>query len=101
MAEEKRLALVIGNAGYRVATRLANPVNDALRMAEALERLRFEVRLARDCDINDLDSRLRAFTRSLKGADVGLLYYSGHAIQLHGENYLVPVDARLEEPDDL
>lgn len=98
---ERRVALVIGNAAYRVATALDNPVNDALRMADTLERLRFEVKMVSDCDINDLDSNLRAFTRRLEGTDVGLLYYSGHAIQFNGENYLIPVDARLEEPEDL
>jgi hypothetical protein len=57
--------------------------------------------MARDCDINDFDSCLRNFNRGLRGVDVGLLFYSGHAIQLNGENYLVPVDARLEDPEDL
>jgi hypothetical protein len=98
---ERRIALVVGNADYKTATPLVNPVNDALQMAGALERLGFEVKFARNCDINDFHSSLRDFTRSLGGSDVGLLYYSGHALQFDGENYLIPIDARLEEPDDL
>ena len=58
-SQERRIALVIGNAAYRVATALDNPVNDALRMADALERLLFDVKMAPNCDINDLDSNLR------------------------------------------
>jgi hypothetical protein len=98
---EKRIALVIGNAAYRAATVLANPVNDALQMTEALERLGFEVKCARDCDINEFDKQLRDFRRKLAGSDAGLFYYSGHALQFGGENYLIPIDARLEEPEDL
>jgi uncharacterized caspase-like protein len=98
---EKRIALVVGNANYEAATVLANPVNDALQMTAALERLGFKVTLARNCDISEFNKSLRIFTRNLIGSDVGLLYYSGHALQFDGENYLIPIDARLEEPDDL
>jgi uncharacterized caspase-like protein len=98
---EKRMALVVGNAGYKHATTLDNPINDALRMADVLDRLHFQVILVRNCDINDFNRSLRNFTRKLEGADVGLLYYSGHALQYNGENYLIPIDARLEEADDL
>jgi esterase/lipase superfamily enzyme len=99
VAAEKRIALVIGNAAYEAAAALANPVNDALQMAGALERLGFDVMFGYDCDINEFDKRLREFTRKLVGSDVGLLYYSGHALQLDGENYLIPIDARLVEAD--
>jgi hypothetical protein len=98
---ESRIALVVGNADYKAATVLANPVNDALRMAAALDRLGFKVTFARNCDISEFNKSLRNFTRNLIGSDVGLLYYSGHALQFDGENYLIPIDARLEEPDDL
>src|SRR5262245_28885153 len=98
---EKRIALVIGNAAYRAATVIANPANDALQMAEALGLLGFEVKFAQDCDINEFDKQLRDFRRKLAGSDAGLFYYSGHALQFGGENYLIPIDARLEEPDDL
>src|SRR5262249_50051722 len=79
---------------------LANPVYDAVQMAEALERLGFEVTVSKNCGINEFDKALRRFTRHLVGLEVGLLYYSGHALQFDGENYLIPVDAHLEEPDD-
>jgi uncharacterized caspase-like protein len=98
---EKRIALVIGNAAYETAAVLANPVNDALKMAEALRRLGFEVGFARDCKLNEFNKQLREFTRKLGESDVALLYYSGHALNFGGENFLIPIDARLEEPDDL
>src|SRR5712691_13404541 len=92
MPDSEKRALVIGNANYKTATVLDNPLNDAVRVADALDRLGFAVTIAKDCDINDFDNELRSFTRQLEGSDVALLYYSGHALQLHGENYLVPVD---------
>jgi uncharacterized caspase-like protein len=98
---QRRIALVIGNAAYSISSQLTNPVNDGLQMAEALERLGFEVKFASNCGINEFDTQLRNFMRKLAGSDAGLFYYSGHALQFGGENYLIPVDARLEEPDDL
>jgi Caspase domain len=99
---EKRIALVVGNAAYRHATALLNPVDDAVQMAAALDRLNFRVKLACDCDINAFQNELRSFSDRLKEKpDVGLFYYSGHALQFDGDNYLIPIDARLEEPKDL
>ena len=98
---EKRFALVVGNSQYEHATVLNNPLNDAVKMAASLERLGFAVQVRADCGINDFGKELRNFVRRLDGADVGLFFYSGHALQFDGENYLVPVDALLEEPDDL
>jgi Caspase domain len=98
---EKRVALVVGNANYMTATALDNPINDALQVTAALERLGFQVKLAKNCNVYEFQKQLREFNRGLDGSAVGLLYYSGHALQHEGENYLVPVDARLEEPDDL
>ena len=98
---EKRFALVVGNSQYEHATVLNNPLNDAVKMAELLERLGFAVQVRADCGLNDFGREVRNFVRRLDGADVGLFFYSGHALQFDGENYLVPVDALLEEPEDL
>lgn len=98
---ERRVALVIGNADYRNAATLANPVRDAVDIATALNRLGFEVLVARDTDRPGMERMLREFGRRLEGASVGLFYYAGHGFQMDGVNFLVPVDARLEAERDV
>lgn len=98
---EKRAALVIGNSGYQHAAALPNPANDARDMAAALTASGFEVVLGIDLDRRGFDDKVRAFTRLLEKADVALLYYAGHGLQVSGANFLVPVDARLETERDL
>jgi uncharacterized caspase-like protein len=88
MVKEKRIALAVGNANYKFATPLQNPLNDALKIAEALERLNFDVWTAEDCSINDFQIALPNFYERIEGADAALFYYSGHALQYDGENYL-------------
>ena len=91
-----RVALVVGNSTYAHIGRLPNPENDAADMSEALRRLGFEVTTELDADRVELTAALRAFTRRSAGADVSLVFYAGHGIEMDGVNYLVPVDARLE-----
>jgi formylglycine-generating enzyme required for sulfatase activity len=98
---EKRLALVIGNAGYRDAGRLANPVNDAQDLAGALTRLQFEVTLEKDLTLAKFSRAITDFAAKARGADVALFYFSGHGLQLNGVNYLMPVDAKLENEFDV
>ena len=97
---ETRVALVVGNGGYRRLP-LANPVNDARDMTAALKSVGFDVVEALDADRRKLDGALRAFTDKLASADVALLYYAGHGLQVGLQNYLVPVDAKLERERDL
>ena len=98
---EKRVALVIGNAAYVKSSVLANPVNDASDMAKALTEAGFEVILGLDLDKRGFDGKVRDFARALNDADVALFYYAGHALQVSGRNYLVPVDASMERERDL
>ncbi len=100
-AAAKRVALVIGNAAYVQANALTNPVNDAADMAKALTEAGFDVTLGLDLDRRGFDERLRAFSRSLDGADTAVLFYAGHGLQVAGRNYLVPVDAGLGTERDL
>ena len=93
---ERRVALVIGNAAY--GQPLRNPVKDATRVAEVLRSLDFDVLLETNLDKPGMERVLRRFMGLLAGADVGLFYYSGHALQADGRNYLLPVTAGLE-PD--
>lgn len=98
---EKRVALVIGNSAYRYAPPLANPLNDAGDMAEKLRGLGFEVVSGSDLDLNGVRNTVRDFVSRLDGADIALFYYAGHGLQVNGENYLAPVDARLSSAIDL
>ena len=97
----KRIALVIGNSAYKDAPLLANPTNDAEDVAKTLSGLGFQVTKSLDLNKAEMDRALSSFASSLKGAEVGLFYYAGHGLQVSGQNYLVPVDARLESPSAL
>jgi hypothetical protein len=98
---EQRVALVIGNGAYRNAVALPNPRNDAQDVAVALRRLGFNVIAGVDLDRAGMDEHLIRFARAAREADVALFYYSGHAMQFAGVNYLMPVDARLSDEADL
>ena len=91
----RRVALLIGNSAYRETSPLTNPVNDATAMAAALRELRFDVTLEKDVDEDAMDDALADFEERSAGADMALVFYAGHGMELNGENYLVPVDARL------
>ena len=97
----QRVALVIGNAEYRHTAPLRNPRNDAADVARALEGLGFEVIEGIDVDKSAFGSMLREFAKAARGAEVTLFFYAGHGLQVEGENYLVPTDARLADEVDL
>ncbi len=98
---EKRVALVVGNSSYTSTTPLRTPVNDAIDVASALDRLGFEVIRGLDLDNVGMRDKVRLFSERMSGADVGLFYYGGHGIQVSGKNYLVPIDAKLNATSDL
>jgi len=98
---EKRVALVIGNGAYRNAIVLPNPRNDAEDVSAALERLGFEIIFGIDLDKSGMDDAAIRFARAAREADVAIFYYSGHAMQFAGYNYLMPVDAKLTDEADL
>jgi hypothetical protein len=98
---EKRVALVIGNGDYANATQLPNPRNDAEDVAAALKREGFETIVGIDLDQAKMQDTAIAFARAAREADVALFYYSGHAMQFGGVNYLMPVDAKLSDEADL
>jgi hypothetical protein len=91
LAGGKRVALVIGNAHYKRSA-LINPVNDARLVSNQLKRIGFEVVILEDLESSRFDTATRDFAARAKGADVALFYYAGHALQVDGENYLMPVD---------
>ena len=101
VAAEKRVALVIGNGGYKETTPLINTVHDAPDMAAALRRLGFDVLDGLDLDKRGMERMIRQFDQKLPGADIALFFYAGHGMQVSGQNYLVPIDARLAAEGDI
>ncbi|MGE0503491.1 MAG: caspase family protein [Rhizobiaceae bacterium] len=100
-AAEKRVALVVGNSEYEHIPRLTNPANDAADLTEKLKALGFELFGGVDRNKAQLESDLIQFGRATRDAEVALFFYAGHGIQVDGENYLVPVDARVEFEDEI
>ena len=98
---DNRVALVIGNSAYVRVPHLPNPVHDAEDVAAALKRSGFEIIVATDLDKAGMDEAMIKFARAARAADVAMFYYTGHALQFGGINYLVPVDARLNDEADL
>ncbi len=101
LALAKRVALVIGNSAYQHTPQLSNPAHDAADVGATLRRLKFEVIEGSDLDKAGMDRTIRQFARALGNADVGLLFYAGHGLQVNGQNYLVPIDAKLEDASGL
>jgi uncharacterized caspase-like protein len=99
---DKRVALVLGNSAYQNVAPLANPVNDSARIASTLKEAGFDVVDSRK-DLSAADTRraLRDFADRSRDADIAVVYYAGHGIEVDGGNYLIPVDARLERDTDV
>jgi caspase domain-containing protein len=101
---EQRVALVIGNSNYQNVPQLSNPDNDAQSMAQFLNSAGFEVIAATDLTQNDMIKVMQDFSNKVAehGPNtVAMIYYAGHGVQVAGENYLIPVDARVGSPSDL
>src|SRR3984957_12945346 len=97
----KRVALVMGNSAYQNVNRLANPANDSEAMSAILKKAGFDiVDLKRDLNVNEMRRALRDFSDSVRDADVAIVYFAGHGIEINGNNYLIPVDAVLERDID-
>ncbi len=97
---EQRIALVIGNAAYRVDP-LDNPVNDARLVAESLQRAGFKVTRQENLDRAALFNALRDFGNRLNENTVAVVYYAGHGLQLRDRNYLIPIEAELRSEDEI
>ena len=95
-----RIALVIGNANYSQG-KLLNPVNDANDIATALREVGFEVILVTDADLRKMEEAVEQLGSKLKRGGVGLFYYAGHGVQVNGENYLIPLQSRINRAQDV
>jgi uncharacterized caspase-like protein len=98
---EKRIAFVVGNSNYQNVVALTNPANDALAVTEMFRKAAFDVvESRRDLKNAEMRRALRDFTEKARDADIAVIYYAGHGIEVDGTNYLVPVDAALERDTD-
>jgi tetratricopeptide (TPR) repeat protein len=98
----RRVALVIGNAGYQNVAALKNPPHDVDAIAASLRAIGFEtVTLVNDATREKLADALRSFANEAEKADWAMVYYSGHGMEVNGVNYLIPVDAKLAADRDV
>lgn len=98
----KRLALVIGNSVYKYADPLRNPANDAKAIGAALTRLGFSNTNPRlNLDHNSLRRALQDFAKDADSADMAVIYFAGHGIEVNSRNFLIPTDAKLERSKDV
>jgi outer membrane protein assembly factor BamD (BamD/ComL family) len=97
---EKRVAFVVGNSTYQATARLTNPARDAESVANMLKKSGYQVTLVKDVGYLDFKRAIRAFEDSAGDADVAVIFYAGHGIEIAGTNYLIPVDAKLASDRD-
>ena len=90
-----RVALVVGNSAYKFASRLSNPEHDSVDISNMLRRLGFDTIKGNNLDKAGFENAIKAFSSKLEKARIGLFFFAGHAIQIAGNNYLLPVDAQL------
>src|SRR5690242_14039538 len=93
---EKRVALVIGNGAYQNVPKLGNPIRDAKAITAMFEKAGFDsVKMRQDVGNLEFKRALREFMDAAQDADIAVVYYAGHGIQVRDMNYMIPVDARL------
>jgi hypothetical protein len=101
-AADRRVALIIGNSAYKNAPTLANTIADAVGLAQLFRSAGFEtVILRNDLGVMDFRRTVRDFLLTAEGADIAVVYYAGHGIEIGGMNYLIPVDAKLSRDYDV
>ncbi|WP_093162629.1 caspase family protein [Aliiruegeria lutimaris] len=96
-----RVAMVIGNSAYERAPVLDNPINDATDIAASLGRLGFDVQLVLNADDRQLRQHFQEFARLAETAELSLVYFAGHGIEVDKANYLIPVNAELQSGKDV
>lgn len=99
-ASTDRVALIIGNGAYAHQAPLANPKNDIAAMEKTLTSIGFAVTVFQDLDEDGMERALADFSEVADQAEVALVYYSGHGMEISETNYLIPVDAELRKARD-
>lgn len=99
---ERRVALVMGNSAYKSVPKLSNPANDAALVGGMFKKAGFDwIDIRTDLDASEMRKALRDFGGRARDAEVAVIYYAGHGIELDGTNYLIPTDAALETDSDV
>jgi hypothetical protein len=96
-----RIALVVGNSAYSNVSQLANPANDAVDVSRSLQRLGFDVTTITDAKFDVFRRALIDFGRAARGADMAILFFAGHGVEIMGDNWLLPTDAELRNDIDV
>ena len=97
---EKRVALVIGNSAYQNAGKLPNPARDADAVAEMFKKAGYDVSLLKDAGNLEFKRNIRKFEDAASDADIAVVFYAGHGIEIGGTNYVIPTDAKLASDRD-
>ncbi len=100
-AATDRVALVLGLSDYQTIPILDNTINDARGMAEALDGIGFDVTLGLNSTGAELRQLLADFSFRSETAELALIYYAGHGVEVQGENYMIPVDADIKSNQDV
>ncbi|PSO20959.1 caspase family protein [Bradyrhizobium sp. MOS003] len=99
---ERRIALVMGNSAYKSVPKLSNPANDAALVGGMFRKAGFDwIDIRTDLNASEMRKALRDFGGRARDAEVAVIYYAGHGIELDGTNYLIPTDAALETDSDV
>lgn len=99
---QKRIALLIGNGAYKEVSILPNPKRDVALIGKVFQDAGFDVvSILLDLDRSMMLKAIRSFEDKVQGADIGIIYYAGHGIEVNGQNYLIPTDARLASDKDV
>ena len=91
-----RVAFIVGNSNYQNVSILQNPTNDSVDISYALKRCKFEIISLQNADYKTMRKGIEDFSHQMKKNGVALFYYAGHAVQVKGHNYLIPVDAEIK-----
>src|SRR4051812_49421222 len=97
---QNRIALVVGNSSYANVPALPNPANDAGDLTQSLQHLGFNVTTVIDAKFDDFRRALIEFGRAARGADMAVVFFAGHGVEIAGENWLLPVDVELKNDID-
>src|SRR5438094_2841657 len=98
---ESRVALVIGNGSYEKVPELPNPPRDAADIGRALERLNFKVTQIKNANAHEMRKAVVDFGRAAEGAEMAVVFYAGHGMEVGGENWLIPINAELRSDADI
>lgn len=101
LADSRRIALVMGMSEYQTLPTLENTKNDAVAMAATLKDIGFDVTLSIDAGVDEVEQLLEDFAFRSEVADLALIYFAGHGIEVQGENFLIPVDAAVKSNLDV